>query len=326
VEASVALRVEVQEAAISPFSLRQQWAVPRLLRQLGAQVYHSPYYLMPYRPGVPAVLTVYDLIPLLLPQYVSAQARLLFRWTMALALHAAARVLAISEATRRDLLSAYHLAPDKVTTVPLAADPCFHPQPASHVDAMRRQFSLPERYVLYLGINKPHKNLVRLVEAWAQLQPLPLPLVIAGAWDPRYPQPRQRAQALGLKRVILWLGPVPDASLPALYSGATVFVFPSLYEGFGLPVLEAMACGAPIICSNTSSLSEVTQGAALSVDPLNVSALTEALQRVLLDAELRHMMQQRGLAQAGRFSWLQTAEGTLAQYRAVTRRRKEERS
>ncbi|MBC7260905.1 MAG: glycosyltransferase, partial [Chloroflexi bacterium] len=185
--------IQLLSVPYSCFSLQQQWSIPRVLRQIGVDVYHSTYYLMPYRPGVPTLLTVYDLIPLLFPEHVSPQARLFFRWATALALRAATHILAISETTRRDLLSIFRIPVHKVTAVPLAADPSFYPRPMSEIEAVRSQYHLPDHYVLYVGINKPHKNLVRLIEAWARLQPQPLPLVIAGVWDPRYPEPRQRA-------------------------------------------------------------------------------------------------------------------------------------
>ena len=306
--------IQLLHVPCSCFSLQQQWAIPHILRRVGADLYHSTYYLMPYFPGIPTVLTVYDLIPLLFPQSVSLQARLFFRWATALALRASTHVLAISETTRRDLISVFHVPPQRVTAIPLAADPHFYPQPLPEIQRVRVQYALPERYVLYVGINKPHKNLVRLVEAWAQLQPQPLPLVIAGAWDLRYPEPRQRAQSLGLEQKVIWLGPVPEAALPALYSGATVFVFPSLYEGFGLPVLEAMACGAPVVCSNTSSLLEIGERAVCFFDPTQVEDICTALRQVLADPALRADLRERGLARAAQFSWQTTAQQTLALY------------
>jgi len=298
----------------SPFSLSQQLRVPRLLRQLGADTYHSAYYLMPYWPKVPTVLTIYDLIPLLFPGHSSRRARLLFRWTTALALRSAERVIAISEATRRDLLDHFHLPAERVITTPLAADPAFRPQPLASITALRTRYGLPEQFVLYLGSNKPHKNLVRLVESWKLVNGK---LVIAGAWDERYPEARRRAEELGLGDNVLWLGPVPEANLPALYAAATLFVFPSLYEGFGLPVLEAMACGTPVVCSNRSSLPEVAGDAAILVNPLDVNALAEAIEHVLADRALRTEMRAKGLAQVCHFTWEKTAQQTLNAYRTL---------
>jgi len=294
-------------------------------------LYHSGYNLMPYAPGVPTVLTLYDLIPLLMPEQSSGRARLLARWANVLALRAARVALAISEATRRDYLAHFRVPPERIITAPLAADPAFRPQPAAAITALRARYVLPERYVLYLGSNKPHKNLVGLVEAWrianqrisesanhiSRITFHASRLVIAGAWDDRYPEAKQRVTALELGDSVMFLGPVAEADLPALYAGAELFVFPSLYEGFGFPVLEAMACGTPVICSNVSSLPEVAGTAALQIDPRNTDALAAAMDRVLGDAALRQQIRQEGLAQAGRFSWTRTAQQTLDAYRRV---------
>ena len=320
-------RVQLVNVPISPFSLRQQWIIPRILRRLEADLYHSPYYLMPYRPGVPTVVTMYDLIPLLFPQQVSLPARLLFRWMTALALRTASHVIVISQATRRDLLAFYHLPPQKVTVIPLAIDPAFHPQPPTEIERVRRQYALPENYLLYLGINKPHKNLVRLVDAFSRLtshvsRPTSYvqrpTLIIAGRWDKRYPDPRQWAGALGIDDAVRFLGAVPEAELHALYIGATLFVFPSLYEGFGLPVLEAMACGVPVICSNTSSLPEVAGEAAIMVNALDTDELAAAMERVLGDQALQEEMSRKGMMRVGRFSWERTARETLRVYERLS--------
>jgi alpha-1,3-rhamnosyl/mannosyltransferase len=345
----------LEPVSVSSFALAQQWQIPRLLRDLATTgsrsagsapsraterprstvLYHSGYNLMPYAPGAPTILTAYDLIPLLMPQQSSGRARLLARWANILALRTAHLVLAISEATRRDYLAHFRVPPDRIITTPLAADATFRPISPQGIAALRARCALPERYVLYLGSNKPHKNLVRLVEAWHMVvrgpratdgamdshsrgRPSATRLVIAGAWDERYPHARQRATQLGLEEEVLFLGAVAGADLPALYAGAEIFLFPSLYEGFGLPVLEAMACGAPVICSDASSLPEVAGTAALLVDPLDAGAMAAAISRVLADATLREQMRAAGLAQAGRFTWARTAQQTLAAYRQVS--------
>jgi glycosyltransferase involved in cell wall biosynthesis len=315
-------QVQVMDVPLSPFSLRQQWSMPRLLRRLGGHVYHSPYYLMPYHPGVSAVVTVYDLIPLLFPQLTSTRTRLLFRWTMTLALQVASHVIVISQATRRDLLSFFHVSPYKATAIPLAADPKFRPPSLAEVERVRRKYGLPNDYLLYLGINKPHKNLVRLVEAWGQISNSQFAasnsqLIIAGAWDSRYPESQQRVGALGLENAIRFLGPVAEEDLPALYGGAVLFVFPSKCEGFGLPALEAMACGVPVACANTSSLPEVAGDAALYFDPTDDKAIAQALCQALVNPDLRAELRERGLAHAAQFSWERTARETLRLYREV---------
>lgn len=303
----------------SPFSLGQQRSVPRLLRRLPAPaVYHSPYYLMPYRPGIPAVATIHDLIPLLYPQTVSLRARLLFRIAVRLALRAADRVIAGAEASRRDLVRILGVDPARVAVTPYAADPNFHPRPPAEIERVRRRFALPDEYILYFGSNKPHKNLVTLVEAYATMAAeTGARLVIAGYWDAAHPESQRCAEALGLGERVRFLGPVNETDAPALYSGATCFVFPSRYEGFGLPVLEAMACGAAVACSNTSSLPEVGGDAALYFDPEDVAAIARTLHALVADPGLRQAAAQKGLEQARRFSWSRTATQTLEVYRSL---------
>jgi len=310
-------RVRLVDAAVSPFALQQQWQLPRLLRRIGARLYHSPYYLMPLRAGVPTVVTIHDLIPLRFPTYFSRRDRLIFAAAVRLALRVARVVIAVSATTARDLTDRLHVAAARIAVIPEAADPVFRPQAGEVVTAMRTRWSLPERYVLYFGSNKPHKNLVALVDAWAQLQPQPMPLVIAGVWDPRYPEACQRAETKQLTGAIRFLGPVTEADLPALYSGALVFVFPSEYEGFGLPVIEAMACGVPVACSNTPSLIEVAGDAANWFDPHDADSIASTVGALVRDGELRHDLSKRGIERAARFAWTDTARATLDVYRSL---------
>jgi alpha-1,3-rhamnosyl/mannosyltransferase len=206
---------------------------------------------------------------------------------------------------------------------------------------LRRRLALPERYALYLGSNKPHKNLPRLIEAWARVRRSEVgtrhthhatrnnskskirnpKLLIAGAWDERYPEAKHLAESLYVTDSVHFLGPIPNADLPILYAGAELFIFPSLYEGFGLPVLEAMACGTPVACSNASSLPEVTGDAALLFDPTDVATMAAAMQQMLGDQTLRRELSEKGRAQAARFSWERTAQEALAAYRVAQRTR-----
>jgi glycosyltransferase involved in cell wall biosynthesis len=302
---------------LSPFSIQQQWRVPQLLRGRRAALYHSPFYLMPYRPGVPTVLTAYDAIPLAYPQYLTMPQRLIFRFTHDLAVRTARIVLAISEATRRDLIKRFGVPERKIVVTPLAADPCFQPQTTERLAAIRSAYHLPDRFVLYFGSNKPHKNLVRLIEAWMKTErgAQDTELVIGGAWDARYNEAKQVAAH---NARIHFIGPVREDDLPALYGGATAFAFVSEYEGFGLPALEAMACGTPVIASNVSSLPEVVGDAGLLVDPHDTSAIATALGQLLSDPALRLDLAQRGLTRAAQFSWEHTARLTLEVYQALS--------
>jgi len=312
--------VRLLPAPLSPFSVSQQWRIPPLLSEIGAQIYHSPYYLMPYLPRMPTALTVYDLIPLVLPAFFSPFQRFVFKNAVRLALKAADAIIAISQTTGDDLLRHFAFNPDDVSVIPLAPQGDFRPASGEEVERVKRRFSLPPAYALYLGVNKPHKNLARLVRAWARLfereSLFDVPLVIAGAWDGRYPEPRDEARRLGLlaRGSVRFVGLVDEADLPALYSGALFFVFPSLYEGFGLPVLEAMACGTPVACSDIPALREVAGDAALFFDPLDEENIAEVVRRLWKEKGLREEMKARGMERAGRFSWDKTAEATLQVY------------
>jgi len=305
----------------TPFSLSQQWQIVRLLRRLsigqGTQIYHSPYYLMPYWPGAPTVLTIHDLIPILLPDTVSLRARLFFRLTHRLALRSADRIIAVSEATRSDLINVLGVEEARITVIPHSVESRFHPQPQTEIERVRTTHDLPAQFVLYLGINKPHKNLVGLIQAYAMLPENAPLLVIAGAWDTRYPEARELATRLALTDRVRFLGPVNDADLPGLYSAATVFVFPSRYEGFGFPVLEAMACGTPVACSNVSSLPEVGGDAVSYFDPLLPSTIAAQLIRLLESDSLRQKSATEGVARSLEFTWEQAAAATIVLYRSL---------
>lgn len=301
-------------------SLAEQIRLLGLARRLSLDVFHAPYYITAYYMPCRQVVTIYDVISARYPEYLPSPAmRLVFELTTRLALRVADQVLTLSDASRQDLVTLYGIDPDRITVTPLAAGPKFRPADGRTVDELRGRLRLPDRYVLYVGINKPHKNLVRLIEAWAQVtesNDRGYHLVVAGREDPRFPEARERAAALGLDSVV-FLGAVAEQDLPALYSGAELFVYPSLYEGFGLPVIEAMACGIPVACSDVSSLPEVAGDAAILFHPLDVDAMAASIRRVLQDGGLQATLGMDGLEQAGRFSWERTAQLTLKAYRVV---------
>ncbi len=307
---------------IAPFSLAEQTRLPALARRLRPDVWHAPYYLMPYRRlPCPTIVTIHDMIPLVLPQFWPGHQRMFFWLAHRLALHAARQAIAVSESTRRDLIGRFHVDPHRVTVIPHAADERFRPQPASVVRRVRQAYNLPEHFILYVGINKPHKNLPRLADAYARViaesPGLDFGCVIAGAWDDRYPESRERASRLGVSERMQFLGPIPDVDLPALYTAADLFVMPSVYEGFSLPVLEAMACGTPVACSNTSSLPEVVGDAGLLFDPYNLDEIAMTLRHAMSDTKLRAALRERGLERARLFSWERVARQTIDAYRAT---------
>ncbi len=321
--------VELAVLRAAPFSPLQQIELPLRARALRLDLLHSPYFIKPYV-GLPcpSAVTIYDMLGWRFPHTLSWRGRLLYRLTMGLAVRSADALITISESAREDLAFHYRLPRERIAVTPLAAGSHFAPQPPTVVAAARARYSLPDSYVLYLGSNKPHKNVERLIRAWEQVGegadpdgPVGLAhLILAGHEDAKHPEARQLVAALGLGTRVRFLPNVADTDLPALYSGATVFAFPSYYEGFGLPPLEAMACGAPVLCAHTSSLPEVVGDAALTVDPYSSIEIAEGLVRLLSHPELRRDLRERGLRRASEFSWQRTATETLRVYEGCVAR------
>lgn len=320
--------IELVRTSARPFSLAEQVQVPLLVRSLRLDVFHAPYYIKPYV-GVacPSLVTIHDLIGRRFPHTLARRARCLFQLTTWLAVHTATRIITVSRSARDDIAYYYRIPQDHIAITPEAADPRFCPQPAAMVAAVRAKYGLPPRYVLYVGSNKPHKNLTRLVRAWEYAratadggdQTAEVKLVLAGHYDPRYPEVQHMVVARGLTGSVLFVPNVDEVDLPALYSGAEIFAFLSYYEGFGLPPLEAMACGAPVVCAYASSLPEVVGTAALMVDPYSVSAIAAGLNRLLRNRSLRAVLREQGLRRAREFSWHHTALKTLQVYEDVVK-------
>ncbi len=284
----------------------------------GIDLFHATDHLLPYLGRVPGVFTLYDVTYLLTDTHATLN-RAFLTLMMPRFLQHARGVIAISESTRRDLLRHYRVDERKVHVIYGGVAPRFRRAAQDEVAQVRQKYSLPERFILAVGTIEPRKNLVRLLEAYRSLldRGSHAGLVIAGRKGWRSEGFFERLAALRLAERVTLLGPFPDAELPTLYSAADVLAFPSLYEGFGLPVLEAMACGTPVVASNTSAIPEVAGEAGILVPPHDVAALAAALERVLADAVLRADLRARGLAQAAPFTWRRSAEATLAVYCSV---------
>jgi glycosyltransferase involved in cell wall biosynthesis len=300
-------------------------AYPRTARNRGADVLHVPYFAPPRYSRVPVVVTIHDLIPLLLRGYRGGPLVRAYTAWVARAARNADRVLTDSRAAARDIAEHLNLPAGRVQVVYLAADEAFRPAGTAS-DAqlllLRRRLSLPEHYLLYLGGFDRRKQVPELLEAYARTElPDNMPLVIAGrlpAHDSAFgPDPRPLAQALGLAGRIVFTGWVDESDKPALYRGARAFLFPSVYEGFGLPVLESLACGTPVIACHGSSLEEVVGPGGLLVDASDRDALAAAIHRLVTDDVLRDSLARAGLSHAATFSWDITARETARAYREV---------
>jgi len=313
-----------------PFSceirtLAQQFALPRLLRELGVDVFHAPYFLTAYlRLPCPLVLSLFDLIPLAYPPSMPSRRDRLGYWlAVQLALSAARAILVPSEATRADLARFFRSAVKRARVVPGAAAMGFAPASEEAIARVRERYRLPHRYILHVGTNKPHKNLQTLLEAYRNYHARTSPreratLVLAGRHSPRYLDVRAWADEWSLGDAVRTLGQVPESDLAALYSGAACVVVPSCYEGFGLPVVEAMACGAPVLCSSAGSLAEVAGDGALVLAPYDVVAWSEAMALVAHDQGVQAFWRERGLRRATQFSWAAAAKATLEVYHSVS--------
>ncbi|NCC52934.1 MAG: glycosyltransferase family 1 protein, partial [Spartobacteria bacterium] len=306
------------------FTPMNQLRMPGVIRDLRLDVFHSTNYMAPF-PAFPrhkkgrtgCVITIHDLIPLLFPQHTPKALKTRFFFVFKRVILEAGKradiILAPSQASRMDIIKHLAIPPerhDNVVVIPEGVARRYAPAP-------RRERA--GRQVLYVGRLDPYKNVVTLLEAFAQvLQRVPDALLrIIGPEDPRYPEARVRSRELNLESAIDWDGYADDNTLLDAYQQADVLALPSLYEGFGLPVLEAMACGTPVVCSNVSSLPDVGGAAALQIDPRDTQALADALVAILTDPDLATDLSEKSLQRARQFTWEKTAQLTLEAYRRL---------
>lgn len=288
----------------------------------GAELYHATEHLLMRLTGAPTVLTVHDLIFRRYPAHHKRLNRWYLNLTMPLYCRRATRIIAVSEQSKRDVVEAYGIAPDKITVVYEAAAPGFRPQLPETVAYAKQRYGLPERYLLSVGTIEPRKNLGRVLVAFERLRGEGLvdALVIVGKRGWLYDDFFAQLEASPAKQAVIFPGWVDDGDLPAIYAGAAAVAFPSEFEGFGLPALEGMACGAPVVCSNTSSLPEIAGDAALLVTPTDTDDITAALRRALKEPGLAEEMRRRGYAQAAKFSWERAARETVDVYEQAMRK------
>jgi glycosyltransferase involved in cell wall biosynthesis len=309
-------RAVVQKAG--NYSIAEQWQIPVALKRQGITLFHAPHYVLP--PLVPcrSVVTIHDCIHLMFPQYLpNWLAHGYARASIEMAARRATRVLTVSESSKRDILRFVDVDPDKIDVIYNAYDERFAIEP--HEDdlvRLRERYQMQAPFILYAGNVKPHKNLERLIDAFHLMRGRGLDdvkLIMIGDDISKYAALRRAVHRHQLHSSVRFLGYLPEDKLAVMYRLATVFVFPSLYEGFGLPPLEAMASGTPVVTSNVSSLPEVAGDAAVLVDPYDPQAIADGIERVLNDRDLRDTLRRKGLARAKQFSW----EDSVRRVRAI---------
>jgi glycosyltransferase involved in cell wall biosynthesis len=311
--------VEVHARGQIAQSAWRQYGLPRQIRRFGIDVFHFPSFIASLRAGVPSVLTVHDLCFVLFPETFSRLRQPYYRYVIPRSITHCDAIIADSESTRNDILKHMKMVDGRVRTIHLGVDPVYfyHVADEHRRAELRRRYSLPADFILYVGTLEPRKNIPRLVRAVAYgivSKGLPHHLVIAGRKGWLYNEIFKEVRALNVSERVHFPGHVEPSELAVLYSMARALAYPSLYEGFGLPCLEAMSCATPVITSDRSSLPEVVGDSALIVDPLSVESIANALRQICSDDDYHRNLSGRSLKRARRFSWLTTAKKTVEVY------------
>ncbi len=298
---------------------RLVYTLSRACRRWQADVLHVTY-VAPFFAPCPVVVTVHDVSFRRYPSFFSPKDRMLFATLLPFTLRRASAVVAVSRHAQKEIVEAYPFLDSKVHVTAEAADPHFRPvRDKELLQTARSRYGIGQDFILAVGNLQPRKNLLRLINAFASVreQVEAIQLVVVGKAQWQASAVYDSVKRMGLEEEVLFLGHVPDRDLVMLYNCARVFVYPSIYEGFGLPVLEAMACGTPVITSNASSLPEVAGDAAILVDPFSQEQIAHAVRRVLQDSELALSLSRKGLERAQQFSWQKAAQETVAAYQTV---------
>lgn len=308
------------------FSPQSQFVLPGLLRREKVDLFHSTNFMAPLTGfGGKLILTIHDIIPLKFPEYAPQSKKtrlfLLYKALMKWLVTIAEVIITDSAHSRRDILEFFNLPGEKVRVIYLGVDPKYRPLSPDKCERVRREYAIRDRLALFAGRADPYKNLLTLVKAAETLNTggeIHCTVIVAGERDRRYREVEEYLVANRLQDDVIFAGSLGEDRLIPLYNAADVFVHPSHYEGFGLPPLEAMACGTPVICSNRSSLPEVVGDAGILIDPLDVTAFTAQMRRVFTDTNLAARLRAAGLERATRFPWKTTAARTLALYRDLS--------
>jgi len=301
-------------ASYGLFSLKNQIKLPRLLRRLEVNIYHSTNFMIPLfmRKSIKVVITIHDLIPWKFPQYTPKAKKTKFKWLfkiiMKFAVRRADKIIAVSENTAKDIRECLNVPDEKIHVVYNGIEPEYFVGGAEEEK---------EDFILFIGRADPYKNLAGLVKAYSILvrkHNISTNILVVGEDDPRYPEVKNLVKSLGLEKRIIFKGYSETAEIAELYKKAKIFVMPSIYEGFGLPVIEAMALGAPVVISNTPALVEISGGCALAVDPNNYEEMAEALYKIISDSKTAKELVKKGREHAKQFTMERMAGETLKVY------------
>lgn len=305
----------------SPLTLKHHLSFIPVFLANQLDVYHYPHFDMPLGQYYPSVVTVHDLYPISITGYCSREKQYYFRFIVRLNLLKAKKVIAVSEYTKREILENFPIDRKKIEVIYEGVDESFKNTASINNERVRKKFKTENDFILYVGNHKPHKNLTALLKAYARLDQKvqrSYDLVIAGDMKKSDKYLLQTVEELGLRNRVKFIGFVDQKDLPGVYKAATVLVMPSLKEGFGLPILEAMACGTPVVAANTSALPEVAGQACLFFDPYDIDEMSRVIYQVLEDEALQKELSKLGKKRANSFSWKETARRTIQLYNEVS--------
>lgn len=285
----------------------------------GLDLYHYPHFDMPITRFNKSVITIHDLYPLVLPGYCSKSKKFYFRELTRLNLARSSKVIAISNHTKQDILDRFDIDPRKIAVIYSGVDTLYGPIDEDQIKKeILTRYGIKDRFILYVGNAKPHKNLIRLIKAFGNLSPAILneyQLVLAGSATKEYLKLHQEIKKSGIAERIVFIGYVPKDDMPHMYNLADILVLVSLYEGFGLPMAEAMACGTPVLASNIAAMPEIVGEAGILVDPHETDSITNGMEMILNNSALKEHMKQKGLERAKAFSSMETAKQVLQVYK-----------
>ena len=292
--------------------------LPRIVRNQSLDIVHDLTQAPPFLFDTKSkkVVTVHDLTRKIFPEFHSTTGNFVNKITLKSNFKKADKIIADSNNTKKDLIQHFQIKPQKITVIYGAANKNFKPiKNRKILNKVEKKYYLPQQFILYVGTLEPRKNIVRLLKAYASVsEKIKINLVIAGKKGWKYTEIFETYHKLKLNDKVIFTGYLERQDLPAIYNLAKLFVYPSLYEGFGLPPLEAMACGCPVITSNTSSLPEVVGSAGIMINPYSVDGLTNTIKQILINKDLRKILTKKGLKQAKKFSWEKAARETLKVY------------